>query len=82
MEIPSPIKRRYFEIEQYLDNTINTLHYINEHKERFIFDTCNSLSVWFYYNHPTNFTTEELMKYFKYMFRTKITLYWEKWYGK
>ena len=82
MEIPSSIKRRYIEIEQHLDSTIDSLNYIDEHKEWFILETCRSLSVWFHFNYPSNFTTEELLKYFKYMFRTKIILYWEKLYGK
>ena len=81
MEIPLIIKRNYLDIKIYLDNTLdNDVTYIgNVQKEGFINKCCNSMAVWFYISYVEyNLTIDEIKKYFIYMFRTTLSIYWEK----
>jgi glutamyl-tRNA reductase len=79
MEIPKLIRRRYNDAEKHLDETLPTSYYRNKMKEYFIIKTCNDLSVWFNmtYGDKSNLTHLEITSCFMYMFRTKLTLFWE-----
>jgi hypothetical protein len=84
MEIPLIIKRNYLDIKIYLDNTLdNHSTYIGKvQKEGFINKCCNALAVWFYISYVEfNITIDEIKKYFIYMFRTTLSIYWEKQNG-
>ena len=88
MNVPPLIKRRYVDIEKYLDGLL--LNY-NKYpkvdiKEKFIHNVCQNLSLWFVrqYSYHMEFVglgnqVNEFRKYFIYAFRTKITLFWEQW---
>jgi hypothetical protein len=81
MEIPLIIKRNYLDIKIYLNNTLdNHATYIGKvQKEGFINKCCNTLAVWFYISYVEfNLTIDEIKKYFIYMFRTTLSIYWEK----
>lgn len=80
MEIPSLIKRKYIDIDKLLDVALPQSFIKNESKEYFINRTCNDLSVWFKMNHAYNsdLSPKEINSCFMYMFRTKLTLFWEK----
>lgn len=80
MKVPPLIKRRYVDVEKHLDERLPNSYYRNEHKEYFITKTCNGLSVWFNmtYGYKSNLTNQEISSCFMYMFRTKLTLFWEK----
>lgn len=84
MKVPQLIRRRYNDIEKHLDETLPISYYRNGMKEYFIHKTCDGLSAWFNmtygytYAHKSNLTHQELTSCFMYMFRTKLTLFWEK----
>ena len=84
MKVPQLIRRRYNDIEKHLDETLPISYYRNGMKEYFIHKTCDGLSVWFNmtyghtYAHKSNLTHQEITSCFMYMFRTKLTLFWEK----
>jgi|APGre2960657404_1045060.scaffolds.fasta_scaffold140347_2 hypothetical protein len=88
MEVPPLIKRRYVDIEKYLDGLLlNYKKYPKvDIKEKFIHNVCQNLSLWFvreysYYedNHDMGEQVNEFRKYFIYAFRTKISIFWEQW---
>ena len=87
MEIPLVIKRRYLDIEQYLDRLLkNYSHYPKVTiKESFINHACNNLSLWFVTKYTINkdnggyhVQIKEYRSIFVYMFRTRISIYWEE----
>lgn len=84
MKVPQLIRRRYNDIEKHLDETLPISYYRNGMKEYFITKTCDNLSIWFNmtyghtYAHKSNLTHQEITACFMYMFRTKLTLFWEK----
>ena len=84
MKVPQLIRRRYNDIEKHLDETLPISYYRNGMKEYFIHKTCDGLSAWFNmtyghtYAHKSNLTHQEITSCFMYMFRTKLTLFWEK----
>lgn len=80
MKVPPLIRRRYDDIEKRLNETLPISYYRNGMKEYFIHKTCDGLSIWFNmtYAHKSNLTHQEITTCFIYMFRTKLTLFWEK----
>ena len=84
MKVPPLIRRRYDDIEKHLNETLPISYYRNGMKEYFIHKTCDGLSTWFNmtyghtYAYKSNLTHQEITTCFIYMFRTKLTLFWEK----
>ena len=90
MEIPSKIKRRIPELEGFIELEIqnNPTFGKNLHKESFIHSMCRNISIHFVYKYYPEYSTyqyagnydkvEELVSIMRYLFRTKLTLYWEK----
>ena len=88
MNVPPLIKRRYVDIEKYLDGLL--LNYKKYPKVdvtgHFIQYVCNNMSIWFvreYSYYMENFglgnQVDEYRQLFVYMFRTKISIFWEQW---
>ena len=87
MEIPSSVKRRYKELENYLDSILiprNLFYYPNIGRERYIHTACHGLSLSFVDSMrcytPDNFNNAviEHQKYMLYLFRTKLSINYEK----
>ena len=82
MVVPPVIRRRYTDIELYLNDTMikHSIFIESRTKERYINQVCNSIAVWFYmsYGSYTNLSVDELRKFFIFMFRTKLSIHWEK----
>ena len=80
MKVPPLIRRRYVDIEKHLDEALPISYYRNRMKEYFIHKTCDGLSIWFNmtYGDKSNLTHQEITTCFIYMFRTKLTLFWER----
>ena len=81
MDIPLNIKRNYRDIVIYVDNHLKDYPIKNMNsREQFIHDVCHLVSMWFtlyYCINPNNNTFSDNKKYFLYLFRTKISVYWE-----
>lgn len=85
MDIPLNIKRNYRYIQLYLNSTLDnySMYIGNIQKEGFINKVCYSLSVWFSLRYSNGkLSIDEIKKYFIYLFRTKLSIYWEKQNGK
>ena len=87
MEIPSSVKRRYQELNDYLDRIViprNLYYYPNIGCERYIHTACSGLSIWFVDTmgrntcHDFNNSVIEHQKYMLYLFRTKLSINYEK----
>ena len=81
MEIPLFVKRRYSEIIRQVDYMLETqlnnyYQNVSQSRESFIQAACTALSTWF---EPlkSGITFDDYKKYFLYLFRTKISVYWE-----
>jgi len=81
MEIPLFVKRRYSEILRQVDYMLKTqlnnyYQNISQSLESFIQAACTALSTWM---EPlkSGITFDDYKKYFLYLFRTKISVYWE-----
>jgi len=86
MEIPLEIKRRYIELENYIDTHIisNKYNHIYPTKEKFINEICEGLSHWFYikqslyrYNNSI-YTHIHYKECIIYLFETKLSIYYEE----
>lgn len=89
MEVPIKIKRRMTELERMmmLEIDFNPTLGKNSNKEFFIHSICRNMSIQFIYRFYPEFMNdyrkvEEYIPIMKYIFRTKLTLYWEKLNGK
>lgn len=89
MEIPLVIKRRYNELEKHCDKLIldEISRFLIEpynpyNKDSFIFNVCRGISYWFAftYGNLTEKYVYEHIKYFVYMFRTKLSVFWENYH--
>lgn len=82
MEIPPAIRRRYGEIELYLNDSLKLYNVLilSKTKEQSINQVCNSIAVWFHisYGSYIDLSVDELRKFFIFMFRTKLSIYWEE----
>lgn len=88
MEVPPLIKRRFIYIETHVDELLtNYKKYPKvDIKEKFIHNVCQNLSLWFVrqYSYHMEFVglgnqVDEYRQLFVYMFRTKISIFWEQW---
>ena len=81
MDIPLNIKRNYRDIIIYIDNHLkdDSIKNVNS-REQFIQDTCHLVSMWFTLYHcinSDNLTLSNNKKYFIYIFRSKLSTYFD-----
>ena len=82
MEIPSNIKRRYKQIDVYVETMISNREYFyrNIPKETYIQNFCHVLSIWFFSQVPFSVQhnifkdMDNHKKVFIYLFRTKLSI--------
>lgn len=83
MKIPIRIRRRYSTIDGYCDGYIadNTHLAQRLNMEAYIIHVCKGICYWFWVNfdYQTNNFMVEHLKYFIYMFRTKLSVFWENY---
>ena len=81
MDIPLCIKRNYRDIVIYVDNHLKDYSFKNVNsREQFIHDVCHMVSMWFTLYHcinSDNLTLSNNKKYFIYIFRTKLSTYFD-----
>ncbi len=87
MEIQKDIKRRYSEIDNYVNVLLGNYDKFSTkvNKETLVNTVSNYLSVWFvgtYLNHidwrEHSSLTNQYMGMFRYLYRTRISEHWEK----
>ena len=92
MNIPLKIRRRVPELEAEIDNVFVRAPSLGNsmHKEGFIVSMCRNIATFVVFNYYPEYSdqgsihnkVEELVPLMKYMYRTKLTLIWEKQNGK
>lgn len=87
MDIKKDVKRRYSEIDNYMNTLLGNYTELSTrvNKETLINTISNYLSVWFvgtYLNHidwrEHSNITNQYMGMFRYLYRTRISEHWEK----
>jgi hypothetical protein len=91
MNIPTYVRRRVVEIDNYLTQrlTLYPQYFTSQRKDGYLNRMTRDLSEWFiqtydfHYGMPTDYykKVNDLIPVIKYLYRTKIILHWEKMNG-